>query len=136
MERKKRILVVDDDKGYLSEIVEALNVSGYEARGTTEPAGVVAEAERARPDLILLDLKMPGMSGFDVASLLKKEARLSTIPILAVSAFYKDGDYPLAKVHGIWKCLHKPLDPEELIKSIQDLFNNEGEASNDRRRLN
>jgi CheY-like chemotaxis protein len=120
MGKKKKIMVVDDDKDFLEEVSDMLNGAGYETVTVSDNESVVSVAQEAKPDLILLDLKMPLMSGFEIAGMLKAAIGTSRVPIIATSGFYalKEREF-LTTICGIDKFLKKPLSPPDLIKEIK-----------------
>lgn len=115
----KRIMVVDDDREFLEELKELLELSGYELVAVDDPAAAVEVANRTKPVAVLLDLKMPKKSGFQVANELKHFSELARVPIIAMSAFYKDSYRPLLDICGIKRCLAKPFQPLDIIAEIE-----------------
>ena len=65
---KCKVMIVDDDSEFLQELKEMLDLSGYEVNAIKDPLQVQEEASRIKPDVIVLDLKMDGMNGFEVVS--------------------------------------------------------------------
>jgi len=116
----KKIMVVDDDKEFLEELGEMLELSGYDLVAANDAGSAIEVAKEAKPVVILLDLKMPKKSGFQLASELKYFAELERIPIIAMSAFYKDDYKPLLNICGIRKCLTKPFRPLDVIAEIEE----------------
>lgn len=116
----KHILVVDDDKEFLDEIRSMLELSGYEVVGLTESTSVMQTVRKSKPDLVLLDLRMRSMSGFEVANELKSYPDTAGIPIIAMTGFYtmKEQSW-LMNFCGIKKCLKKPFKPLDVIGEIE-----------------
>ncbi len=119
---KKKIMVVDDDKEFLAELVETLLLSGYEAVAFDNVEQALGSAGKVAPDAIILDLKMPDKSGFQVAHELKQSSATAHIPILGMSAFYKDDYQSLLDICGIRKCFKKPFNPLEIIAELENIF--------------
>ncbi|MGE5197720.1 MAG: response regulator [Deltaproteobacteria bacterium] len=115
----KKIMIVDDNREFLEELAETLKMSGYEVVMVAEAAAVLDTAAKIKPDVILLDLKMPGKSGFEVADELKHFSELEQVPIIAMTGFLKDESTALMEMCGIRKCLRKPFNPSELIAEIE-----------------
>jgi len=112
-------MIVDDDRIFLEELQEILNSNGYEAEVVSDPMKAVARAKECHPDLILLDLKMPGKSGFQLADELKHRSEVSSIPIIAISGFFTDTEHALLmNLCGIRQCIKKPFSPAEMISQI------------------
>jgi len=116
----KKVMIVDDDKEFLQELEELLLESGYDMIVVDDATAVLDVASRAKPDVILLDLKMPGKSGFQVADELKHISQLSNVPIIAMSGFFKDNYGPLLNICGIKRCLKKPFNPLDIIAEIEE----------------
>jgi two-component system, response regulator PdtaR len=115
----KRILVVDDDKEFLEELKETLGLSGYDVVDVNNSISALDVARSLRPDLVLMDLKMPGKSGFQLADELRHLSELGNIPVIAMTGFLKDDYIPLINICGIKKCLKKPFNPLDVIAHIE-----------------
>ena len=114
------ILVADDEPDNRAIMTAALTASGYrvcEAAGGTE---AVALALRERPDLILLDMAMPGMSGWDAVRLIKGMPETRHIPVFAFTAYALEGDELKAKEAGCDGYVSKPCVPREVVEKIRD----------------
>lgn len=116
----KKIMIVDDDKEFLEELKETLALSGYDMLAVEDPARVLETARLEKPEVILLDLKMPQKSGFQVADELRHFSELSNIPIIAMSAYLKDDYVSLLNMCGIKRCLKKPFYPLDVIAEIEN----------------
>jgi DNA-binding response OmpR family regulator len=103
---KKRILVVDDDPLTLSLMEDHLRASDYEVKSTLNAARGIELTHRWRPDLILLDVMMPGMSGFTVASRIRE---FSSIPIIMLTALGEERDKLTGFEVGVDDYIVKPL---------------------------
>jgi len=115
----QKVLIVDDDKKFLEDLEEILKFSGYDTIAAEDPYSVLAIASKEKPQAILLDLKMPGKSGFQLAHELKSTPDLQHIPIIAMTKFFKDGYKSLLDICGIKKCLKKPFNPLDVITEIE-----------------
>lgn len=113
----KAILVVDDEPAILDMIAELLGYEGYQVVTTSQGSAALARAKADPPALILLDLMMPGMSGWQVIDALKASPQTRTIPVVVLSA---RRDLPAtAKELGIESFLAKPFDIDELISIVR-----------------
>ena len=120
---RKRIMIVDDDVEFLSEIEETLALSGYDVRATTQAADAVECALQMKPDLILLDLRMEGMTGFEVANKLRRLPETQNIPILVMSGYFtEDKDGSLLSFFNMENYLQKPFNPLDVIFQIERLL--------------
>jgi two-component system sensor histidine kinase/response regulator len=113
----KPILVVDDEPAILEMIAELLGYEGYHVVTTSEGSVALARAKVDPPALILLDLMMPGMSGWQVIAALKATAQTRAIPVVLLSA---RRDLPsTAHDLGITTFLAKPFDIDELLTIVR-----------------
>lgn len=120
--KKKRILVIDDDKGLTEMFKRNLEAFGdYEVFIENTSTNAIETARRFRPDLILLDQIMPGMDGSDVATLLKEDLHLRTVPIVMVTALLSNAEVgPDGTTdRGGQLMLAKPVKLTNLIKCIE-----------------
>jgi len=92
-----RILVAEDDVDNRRIVVKVLTVEGHETLEAADGRTTVEIARRERPDLILMDLAMPGMDGWEAARQLKADAETADIPIIALTAFAMRGDEERAR---------------------------------------
>lgn len=83
-DRKWRILLVDDEPSILKVVGKRLQVEGYDVIMAADGEEAMAKAQQERPDLIVLDLMLPKLSGFDVCSQLKKDRKSQDIPIITI----------------------------------------------------
>lgn len=118
----KKIMIVDDDREFLEELRETLTLSGYELVAVNDATLVLELASSVKPDLILLDLRMPQKSGFQVADELRHISEVAHIPIIAMSAYLKDDYTSLLNICGIKKCLRKPFHPLDVIGQIEEVL--------------
>jgi DNA-binding response OmpR family regulator len=116
----KKVMIVDDDKEFLEELNETLNLSGYDMVAVNDAGSDVDVAAQTKPDVIILDLKMPKKSGFQLADEIKHLQEIADIPIIAMTGFLKDDYTPLLNVCGIKKCLKKPFNPLDVIAHIEE----------------
>jgi two-component system cell cycle response regulator DivK len=114
----KRILVVEDNELNMKLLNDVLEAHGYEVLSTGEGAVAVAWAQQYRPDLILMDLQLPDMSGLEVTRQLKAGAETASIPIVAVTAFAMAGDEKKALEHGCDAYVAKPIDLRNFLDLI------------------
>jgi DNA-binding response OmpR family regulator len=118
----RRILVVDDDREILDLTQMILRDGGYEVR--TQPGGeaALAEARSWRPHLILLDINMPGMDGWEVLRLLKIDGRTSDIPIALFSIRYDVREKVIGLQQGAFDYITKPFSYDGLLERIERIF--------------
>jgi len=118
MIEKKRILVVDDEAGILRFVSTSLGLAGFDVITTGSGQEALQFAETQNPDLILLDILMQPMSGFDV---LERLRRFSQIPVIVFTAQRDIAEK--AMKHGADGFIIKPFVPDELTKKIRTVLN-------------
>ena len=115
-----RILVADDDAVILRLIEINLSLEGFEVELADRGEDAIAKAKETTPDLILLDVMMPGMTGWECARLLKEDPQTSAIPIVFLSARTQEEDRRRGEELGVAAYVTKPFDPRELISTIRE----------------
>ena len=117
----RRVVLIVDDEPDNREVIATLvsDDLGYETRSATNGEEALIAA-RSRPDLILLDLRMPGLSGYEVARQLKADAATASIPIVAITALADEDDQRAAREAGCVGCLTKPFTPASLATAVED----------------
>ena len=119
-----KILVVDDElslRMLISATLEGENYSINEAEDGMEALNIIKSQQ---PDLIILDVMMPGMSGFEVCKIVKSNPELSKIKILLLTAKAQKSDREEGQKTGADYFLAKPFSPYELLNIINDIFSN------------
>jgi two-component system cell cycle response regulator DivK len=114
----KRILVVEDNELNMKLLNDVLEAHGYVVLATGEGAVAVAWAQQYQPDLILMDLQLPDMSGLEVTRQLKADPKTTSIPIVAVTAFAMAGDEKKALEHGCDAYVAKPINLRNFLDLI------------------
>ena len=113
-----RILVVEDHVGNQTLLKELLEMQGYDVRSSSDANDIVATAIRFRPDLILMDLRLPGLSGFEAIGLLRAEPATASVRIFAVTAFALAEDERKARQLGADDYFSKPLDIPAFLQRV------------------
>ncbi|WP_341886933.1 response regulator [Variovorax sp. YR752] len=120
---KGTILVVDDDRLVLATLTHGLAQAGYEVIDADNGDDAILLARERRPDLALLDIRMEGKSGFDVAEALRDKYR---IPFMFLSAFSDDATVAQVKALGAVAYLVKPLDIRQIVPAVEAAFSHIG----------
>lgn len=119
--RTRIVLVVEDDKPIGELLASVINdEEGYRAIHITRPSDALRALEQLKPDLLVLDVGLPGMSGFDLYDRLQLDERLRTVPVMFETAVSKEHALEFRK-RGIRKVLQKPFDLNELIADMKEL---------------
>jgi PAS domain S-box-containing protein len=118
-----RILVVDDDTDALTLVREILEATGAQVATVDSAAGALGMIEMSRPDVLIADLGMPHMDGFELIAQLRKSTSLSVreIPAAALTAYARSEDRAKALRNGFQMHLTKPIDPGELMAAVAAL---------------
>lgn len=117
---KQRILVVEDQEDNRRIVRDLLTSAGYETLEALTGEAGVSLAESQRPDLIVMDLQLPGLNGYEAARQIKANPLLRTIPIIAVTAYALSGDDAEAHRAGCDGYISKPFSPRALLAAIRD----------------
>jgi two-component system cell cycle response regulator DivK len=117
-----RILVAEDDVDNRRIVVKVLTVEGHETLEAADGRTTVEIARRERPDLILMDLAMPGMDGWEAARRLKADPETADIPIIALTAFAMRGDEERARQAGCDAYLSKPCRPQTIRDVVRQFL--------------
>ena len=118
---KGKILVVDDDRLVLATLAHGLAQAGYEVIDADNGDDAILLAREHRPDLALLDIRMEGKSGFDVAAYLRDWCQM---PFMFLSAFSDDDTLRQVKALGAVAYLVKPLDIRQIVPAVDAAFAN------------
>ena len=118
--RKGRVLVAEDDADTARLLQEVLSQGGFEVAVALDAYKVVATACRQKPEIILLDLKLPGMDGYETITRLKKEAETREIPIVAMSAHVEERER--VRTLGVENFLAKPFTVDELVTKLNGVL--------------
>lgn len=121
MNQKGKILVVDDDRLVLATLTHGLSQAGFEVIDADNGDDAILLAREHRPELALLDIRMEGKSGFDVAAYLREYCQ---IPFMFLSAFADDATIKQVKELGALTYLVKPLDIQQIVPAVEAAFAN------------
>ena len=118
----KRILLVEDQEDARRIIRDLLSANGYSLVEATTGEDGLKLAQSERPDLILMDIQLPGMDGYEVTRLIKADPALRRIPIIAVTSYALSGDDQKAAAAGCDGYVAKPFSPRILMARIRELL--------------
>jgi len=119
VKEERLVLVVDDDEGIIKLFSMNLKFSGFKVIAALDGEQAVMIAHRKKPDVILLDIAMPGLNGFAVIEKIRNSEHINHIPIIIVSAYFHDEYVQRAKALGISEYIRKPVDPRDVIDAIE-----------------
>ena len=117
--RPRTLLYVEDNDDARAVMSEMLRLSGYEVVEAADGAKALAAVALGRPDVIVLDIGLPDMNGYDVARQMRQLPNLRDVPIIALTGYGQSRDKAVATQVGFSAHLTKPVDPEELTRTIE-----------------
>ena len=115
----KSVLIVEDNELNMKLFRDLLEAHGYGTVGTRNGVEALDLARKHRPDLILMDIQLPEVSGLDVTRWLKADAELRAIPVVAVTAFAMKGDEERIREGGCEVYLSKPISVGKFIETVR-----------------
>jgi CheY-like chemotaxis protein len=118
---RRKALIVEDNENNRYLLTLLLEHAGFEVASAATGQHGIETARATTPDIILLDIQMPEMDGYETAANLKRDPDLSSIPIVGVSSFAMPGDRDKALRAGFAAYIEKPVDPETFGRTIARL---------------
>ncbi len=117
-----RVLIAEDEPAVAENLEALLRAKGYETKWAADGAQAVAAAKRDRPDVMLLDIMLPKMDGFDVCRLLRADPATQKVKIIVVTGLGRMGDVETAFASGATDYIIKPFDSDRLFKKIEKVL--------------
>lgn len=117
-EKDKTVLIVEDNELNMKLFEDLLEAHGYGTIQTSDGREVMDMARAHKPDLIIMDIQLPEISGLEVTEMLKKDKELKSIPVIAVTAFAMKGDEEKIRQRGCEDYIAKPISVTEFINVI------------------
>ena len=117
-----KILIVDDSPTDLHVVTKILNKNGFETVTAENAEAGIAKAKSEKPDLVLMDVVMPGMNGFQATRRLSKDAATSSIPVIILTTKNMETDKMWGMRQGAKEYLIKPPNEKELIAKVKSLI--------------
>ncbi len=115
----KKVLIVEDNELNMKLFHDLLDAQGYETFQTGEGLSALTLARQNRPDLILMDIQLPEISGLEVTKWLKEDDELSHIPVVAVTAFAMKGDEERIRDGGCEAYISKPISVTHFLETVR-----------------
>ena len=122
-DKKVRILLVDDEPSIVKMVGKRLEVEGFEVLVAMDGQEAVKKVQTDTPDLVILDLMLPKLNGYEVCMMLKEDTRYQNIPVVMVTAKAQEQDEKLGVVCGADAYIRKPFKAQELLDQIRALTN-------------
>jgi CheY-like chemotaxis protein len=117
-----RILIIEDNAANMQLMAYLLNAFGHTVLEAMNGEIGLATTRQALPDLVLCDLQMPGMDGYEVARRFKLDLHLVTIPLIAVTAYAMVGDRDRVLSAGFDGYIPKPINPELFVSEVEEFL--------------
>jgi two-component system cell cycle response regulator DivK len=118
----KKILVVEDTEDNRQILRDLLGMAGYDTIEANDGAEGVARAREHRPDLILMDIQMPVMDGYEATRRIKADPTLKQIPVIAVTSYALSGDEEKAREAGCDGYIAKPYSPRQMLAKVREIL--------------
>jgi len=120
----QRILIVEDQEDNRMIMRDVLNAAGYELIEAVNGADGVKQAQSERPDLILMDIQMPVLDGYEATRQIKADPSLKATPIIAVTSYALSGDQAKARNAACDGYVSKPFSPRDLLAKVREYLPN------------
>ena len=117
--RTKKVLIVEDNELNMKLFHDLLDAHGYETLQTRDGIEALEIARTNRPDLILMDIQLPEVSGLEVTKWIKEDDSLRSIPVIAVTAFAMKGDEEKIREGGCEAYISKPISVMQFLETVQ-----------------
>jgi CheY-like chemotaxis protein len=114
-------LIVDDNRDAADSLASLLGAMGHDVRALYDGPSATSTAEEFQPQLVFLDIGLPGMNGYEVARQLRKSAKLQNLVLVAFTGYGRDEDRHQTRDAGIDHHMVKPLEPEQLERIIDSM---------------
>lgn len=119
---KQRILLVDDEIDFVEVLSTRLEANGFEVLPAYDGEEALEKVKEAKPDLIILDIMMPKINGFDVCRKLKLDQNYKDIPIIMLTAKFQASDIKFGSAMGADAYITKPFEPQVLLGKVNELL--------------
>jgi len=116
---RKKVLIVEDNELNMKLFHDLLEAQGYETLETREGLAALTLAREHKPDLILMDIQLPEISGLEVTKWLKDDESLAHIPVIAVTAFAMKGDEERIRAGGCAAYIAKPIAVAHFLETVK-----------------
>ena len=124
----KNILIIEDDPSTLRFVEYTLQQEGLQVFTARNGLDGLKSAQTQQPDLIILDIMLPGLDGYEVCHRLRQKAETASIPVLILSAKARQEDKDMGMRVGADDYLTKPVDPSEIVTKVQALLAGNGKV--------
>lgn len=119
---KKLVLIVEDEENLVELLRFRLESNGYDVDVAFDGSDGLRKIESLKPDIVLLDIMMPKMHGYDVCKAARANEATKDIPIIILTARTNENEAERAKEYGASGFISKPFEPDDLLKRIKELL--------------
>jgi two-component system, cell cycle response regulator DivK len=116
----KRILVIEDQEDNRQILRDLLTSADFEVIEAVDGEAGLAAAAAHRPDLVLMDIQLPGLDGYEATRRIKADAVLRAIPVIAVTSYASSSDVDKARAAGCDAFVSKPFSPRQLLAKVRE----------------
>ena len=122
---RTKVLIIEDNAQNMYMLSYLLESEKYEVMQASSGLAGITAAKKSKPDIILLDIQLPEMDGYKVATIIKEDSELKDIPIIAVTSYAMPGDREKAIVSGATGYIEKPINPDTFISQMKSFLPSE-----------
>lgn len=122
MEKRVRILLVDDNKNFCETIADVLTMEGFDMFLAYNGEEAIKKAQEVSPDLIVIDVMMPGMNGFELCENVRSDIELKNLPVIMMTGYDSKDNKLKSYYSGTSAYLVKPFNVKDLIVKIRELL--------------
>jgi len=119
MIKPTRILVADDDPSILRLLQLNFELEGYEVHTASDGEEALAKARASSPDIVVLDVMMPGMDGWEVCRRMKEDETMREVPVILLTALGQESERRRGLAVGASEYVMKPFDPDQLVQMVK-----------------
>ena len=121
-----KILIVEDNALNIKLFCDLLAAHGHKTDAVTDSRNALDAAKQFEPDLVITDIQLPHVTGFDLIRMMREDDRLSDVPIMAVTAYSARGDEERIRAAGAQAYVSKPISVAKFAHTVYELLNGEG----------
>jgi DNA-binding response OmpR family regulator len=125
-ERPRVVLIAEDDRDIRELVTAKLEAAGYQVLAVVDGLQALREIREQRPDVALLDVMMPGISGLDIIATLRRDPNTATVPVILMSAKSQEFDVQSGLAQGAVDYIIKPFSPRELVSRVEAVLRRTG----------
>lgn len=117
----RKVVLIEDERNIIEAIGFLLSREGWEVKSHSNGVDAVDAVRRHRPALVILDVMLPGKSGFDVLREIRDDAEIGALPVLMLTARGQERDRALAEAAGVSRFMTKPFSNAEMLEAVAEL---------------